>query len=68
MTAKTRKALLYIFMSLFILTMFTASLTFGRYSAEQSSDSPYSGDFEYVLSDAIVVNSIDEFFDAINNG
>ncbi len=68
MTAKTRKALLYIFMSLFILTMFTASLTFGRYSAEQSSDSHYSGDFEYVLSDAIVVNSIDEFFDAINNG
>lgn len=62
MTAKTRKALLYIFMSLFILTMFTASLTFGRYSAEQSSDSHYSGDFEYVLSDAIVVNSIDEFF------
>ena len=68
MTAKTRKALLYIFMSLFILTMFTASLTFGRYSSEQSSDSHYSGDFEYVLSDAIVVNSIDEFFDAINNG
>lgn len=68
MTAKTRRALLYIFMSLFILTMFTASLTFGRYSAEQSSDSHYSGDFEYVLSDAIVVNSIDEFFDAINNG
>lgn len=68
MKAKTRRALLYIFMSLFILTMFTASLTLGRYSAELESDGDYQGDYEYILTDTLVVNSVDEFFDAIENG
>lgn len=68
MSAKTRRALLYIFMSLFILTMFTASLTFGRYYSEQQSQSDYNGDFEYIVSDAIEVSSIEEFFIAVENG
>ncbi|HIU79843.1 MAG TPA: hypothetical protein IAC67_02890 [Candidatus Coproplasma excrementipullorum] len=68
MKAKTRRALLYIFMSLFILTMFTASLTLGRYSAELESDGDYQGDYEYILTDTLVVKSVDEFFDAIENG
>lgn len=68
MKAKTRRALLYIFMSLFILTMFTASLTLGRYSAELESDGNYQGDYEYILTDTLVVNTVDEFFDAIENG
>ena len=49
-------------------TLFTASVTFGRYSSEHDAEGDYSGDIEYILSDAIVINSIDEFFQAIENG
>ena len=68
MTAKTRRVLLYILISLVILTLFTASLTLGRYSGEYESDSDYSGDIEYVVADQVEVHSVEEFFAAINNG
>lgn len=68
MKQSVRKAFLYIVMLLFIATMFTASLTFGRYISERNSESDYSGDIEYILSDAIVISTIDDFFKAIENG
>lgn len=68
MKQSVRKAFLYIVMLLFIVTMFTASLTFGRYISERNSESDYSGDIEYILSDAIVISTIDDFFKAIENG
>lgn len=68
MTAKTRRVLLYILISLVILTLFTASLTLGRYSGEYESDSDYSGDIEYVVADQVEVHSVEDFFAAINNG
>ena len=68
MTAKTRRVLLYILISLAILTLFTASLTLGRYSGEYESDSDYSGDIEYVVADQVEVHSVEDFFAAINNG
>ena len=62
MTAKTRRVLLYILISLVILTLFTASLTLGRYSGEYESDSDYSGDIEYVVADQVEVHSVEDFF------
>lgn len=56
------------FFALFIVTLFTASFSLGRYSSIQSSESDYDDDFEYTLYDSIVVNTIDEFFAAISNG
>lgn len=56
------------FFALFIVTLFTASFSLGRYSSVQSSESNYDDDFEYTLYDSIVVNTIDEFFAAISNG
>ncbi len=68
MKQSVRKALLYVVMLLFIAAMFTASLTFGRYISERNSESDYSGDIEYILSDAIVISTIEDFFKAIENG
>lgn len=56
------------FFALFIVTLFTASFSLGRYSSVQSSESNYDDDFEYTLYDSIIVNTIDEFFAAISNG
>ena len=68
MKVKVRKILLCVFFALFIVTLFTASFSLGRYSSIQSSESDYDDDFEYTLYDSIVVNTIDEFFAAISNG
>lgn len=68
MKVKVRKILLCVFLALFIVTLFTASFSLGRYSSVQSSESDYDDDFEYTLYDSIVVNTIDEFFAAISNG
>lgn len=68
MKATTRRALLYIFMALFIVTLLSASFTFARYSSEQSSESGYKGDIEYIVSDTVEVTSIEDFFNAIRNG
>lgn len=68
MKVKVRKILLCVFFALFIVTLFTASFSLGRYSSVQSSESNYDDDFEYTLYDSIVVNTIDEFFAAISNG
>lgn len=68
MKVKVRKILLCVFLALFIVTLFTASFSLGRYSSVQSSESNYDDDFEYTLYDSIVVNTIDEFFAAISNG
>lgn len=68
MKVKVRKILLCVFFALFIVTLFTASFSLGRYSSVQSSESDYDDDFEYTLYDSIVVNTIDEFFAAISNG
>ena len=68
MKVKVRKILLCVFFALFIVTLFTASFSLGRYSSVQSSESNYDDDFEYTLYDSIIVNTIDEFFAAISNG
>ncbi len=68
MKAKTRKILLYILICLMVVTLFTASLTLGRYSSEQKSEGLYDSDIEFILSTQVTVRSIDEFFAAIANG
>lgn len=68
MKAATKRILCYILLCLFVLTTITASLTFGRYTSEKASDNDYKGDIEYILGDAIIINTIEEFFQAIENG
>lgn len=68
MKAATKRILCYILLCLFVLTTITASLTFGRYTSEKASDNDYKGDIEYILGDAIIINTIDDFFQAIENG
>lgn len=68
MKAATKRFLCYVLLCLFVLTTITASLTFGRYTSEKASDNDYKGDIEYILGDAIIINTIDDFFQAIENG
>lgn len=68
MKAATKRILCYILLCLFVLTTITASLTFGRYTSEKASDNAYKGDIEYILGDAIIINTIEDFFQAIENG
>ena len=68
MKAATKRILCYILLCLFVITTITASLTFGRYTSEKASDNDYKGDIEYILGDAIIINTIDDFFQAIENG
>ena len=68
MKEKTRQIALYVLMALIIVTMFTASLTLGRYSSEQSSDGGYGSDMEFILTTQVEVHSVDDFFLAIENG
>lgn len=68
MKAATKRILCYILLCLFVLTTITASLTFGRYTSEKASDNDYKGDIEYILGDAIIINTIEDFFQAIENG
>ena len=68
MKAATKRILCYVLLCLFVLTTITASLTFGRYTSEKASDNDYKGDIEYILGDAIIINTIDDFFQAIENG
>lgn len=57
-----------LFMALFIITLFTASFTLGRYSSVENSDGIYSGDIEYVVSDQVVIYTVEDFYTAIKNG
>ena len=68
MTAKIRSIFLPVLLSLAILSMLTVSLTLGRYTQEAESEGIYSGDLNYVVSNQVEIESVDEFFTAIENG
>lgn len=68
MTVGKRNAALCALISLLIVTLMSISLTQGRYSKELTSDSEYSGSLEYIVSEQVEINSVDEFFTAIENG
>lgn len=68
MTVGKRNAALCALISLLIVTLMSVSLTQGRYSKELTSDSEYSGSLEYIVSEQVEINSVDEFFTAIENG
>lgn len=68
MKGKFRTILIYVLSALLIATLFTASLTVGRYSGEYASDGNYDGDVEYVVSNQVEISSVEEFFAAIENG
>ena len=57
-----------VFFALFIVTLFTASFTLGRYSSVENSEGDYSGDIEYVVSDQVVIYTVEDFYTAIKNG
>ena len=48
--------------------MLTVSLTLGRYTQETESEGIYSGDLNYIISNQVEIESVDEFFTAIENG
>lgn len=68
MTAKIRSIFLPVLLSLAILSMLTVSLTLGRYTQETESEGIYSGDLNYIVSNQVEIESVDEFFMAIENG
>lgn len=68
MTVGKRNAALCALISLLIVTLMSVSLTQGRYSKELTSGSEYSGSLEYIVSEQVEINSVDEFFTAIENG
>ena len=68
MKSKVRRILLCVFFALFIVTLFTASFTLGRYSSVENSEGDYSGDIEYVVSDQVVIYTVEDFYTAIKNG
>ena len=68
MTAKIRSIFLPILLSLAILSLLTVSLTLGRYTDEAESEGIYSGDINYTVSNQVEIESVDEFFTAIENG
>lgn len=68
MTAKIRSIFLPVLLSLAILSMLTVSLTLGRYTQEAESEGIYSGDLNYIVSNQVEIESVDEFFTAIENG
>ena len=68
MTAKIRSIFLPVLLSLAILSMLTVSLTLGRYTQEAESEGVYSGDLNYIVSNQVEIESVDEFFTAIENG
>lgn len=68
MSEKKRNILLSVFLSLLIVTLMSFSLTQARYSKEPESGSDISGDIDFVVSQSIVIESVDDFFTAIENG
>ncbi len=68
MSTKIKSVLIPVLLILVIATSFTVSLTLGRYSAELGSESIYTGEMEYVVSNQVEIESVNEFFTAIENG
>lgn len=68
MYAKIKTILLPVLLALAIVSLLTVSLTLGRYTEEKGSEGQYSGDLEYIVSNQVEINKVDEFFSAIENG
>lgn len=68
MYAKIKTILLPVLLALAIVSLLTVSLTLGRYTEERGSEGQYSGDLEYIVSNQVEINKVDEFFSAIENG
>lgn len=68
MYAKVKKILLPVLLCLAIVSLLTVSLTMGRFTDEAESDGIYSGDLNYVVSNQVEIESVNEFFTAIENG
>lgn len=68
MAAKIRNVLAAVFLSCLIITLFTVSLTYGRYWKETESESGNSSDITYSVSGQIEVSNVDELIAAVSNG
>ena len=68
MYAKVKKILLPVLLCLAIVSLLTVSLTMGRFTDEAESDGIYSGDLNYVVSNQVEIESVNEFFTAIEKG
>ena len=63
-----RNLFLGIILSLVIVTLMTFSLTFARYSGDGKQEGTFSGEMDYIVSNQILIGSVDEFLTAIENG
>lgn len=68
MNEQKKRIAVSVLLGLLIVTLMSFSLTAARYSAEKGSDSRYDGELVYTVSDNVVITTVDEFFNAIENG
>ena len=68
MNEQKKRIAVSVLLGLLIVTLMSFSLTAARYSAEKESDSRYDGELVYTVSDNVVITTVDEFFNAIENG
>lgn len=69
MKSKGFEIAIYALMAALIVSLFTISLTYGRYADEiESSGSDYDSNIEYIVSERVEVHNMEEFIGAIENG
>lgn len=69
MKVEAKKVCILLLLLVFLATLLTGSYSLARYSStEETPEGGYTGDFEYILNDKIVINSVEDFFAAIENG
>ena len=69
MKSKGFEIAIYALMAALIVSLFTVSLTYGRYVDEiESSGSDYDSNIEYIVSERVEVHNMEEFIGAIENG
>lgn len=69
MKSKGFEIAIYALMAALIVSLFTVSLTYGRYADEiESSGSDYDSNIEYIVSEKVEVHNMEEFIGAIENG
>lgn len=69
MKSKGFEIAIYALMAALIVSLFTVSLTYGRYADEiESSGSDYDSNIEYIVSEQVEVHNMEEFIGAIENG
>ncbi len=69
MTNNRRSLLISLFLGLILLTMISFLFTQGRFSEETGSeDGIFGSDLEYIVSNGVLVKSVEELISAIENG